>query len=1145
MTTTGLTRKPTFWIAYALAAAVALAIAWKLFPLAIPLVNLDIKLARDDAVAKAVALAGTLNLAPPEARTAARFAHDQAAQNYIELEGGGKPAFAALVAGDAYAPYWWEVRLFRPGEATEVVVRFRPDGAPYGFSKRLPELFVPVDPAGLALDRNAARRLAEEHARADWAVAFEPLRLLEETQQTRTTGRVDHTFVYERTARTIADARFRLRLTVTGDALTEVTHYVHVPESFDRRFQELRSSNNTIASVASLAAGVLYGLGGCILGVLWLLRQRALQWRPAVIAGFVVGGLMGAMVLGNAPAAWFDFDTAQSVTTFWMRQAGRAVTVAFAGGLGYALVFMAAEGLTRRAFPDHPQLWRVWSREAAPTRSVLGRTVGGYLFVPLALAFVAAFYYASNRWLGWWQPSESLTDPNILGSAVPGLMPIAISLQAGFMEECLFRAVPLALAAIIGARYGRRTLAIAIAIIVQALVFGAAHANYPGFPAYSRVVELFVPSVLWALIFLRFGLVPTILLHALFDLALFSIPLFLVDAPGSDVQRGLVVAAGLVPLAIVMMRRVRAGAFVELAAELRNGAWRPIARAAHDDRIAPVEAHAAVTGWAAKFQRTLPALGLAGFAAWMLATPFRVDVPPLPQARAEAEAAAAAALAARGVTLAPEWRRYSTVRLASDEPGQWQAHKFVWREAGRDAYAKLVGNTLAPPLWDVRYARFDGEVADRAEEWRVTVDGAASVRQIRHTLPEDQAGAHLTRDEAFVHAGRAVHDHFRLDPVALKDIGAEEKRRPARTDWTFMFADPRLPVGADGEARIVVTVAGDEIAAYGRFVHVPEAWRRAESERDGRLDIARMAFAVLIGIAALAAIIRAVIDWTHRRIDRRALVAIATIAFAAGVAGVANGWPLMVMNFRTAEPFASQAAIAISGALIGSLLMALLFGLMAGVGAWGAARQPRGSLPGSAPAWVLGIAAGLVAAGVAAVLDGVLPTTMPLWPKFRFESLALPALGAALAGARLLSAIGVGLFMLFWLQRMTSGWQRRGWLAAIVLVVVVAATALAGAQDPAGAAFAGVGSGLVAVAVVYGVLRFDCCAVPAYVATGFALEFAADALRKGTAAALMNAAIAIGVAVLAAWGVTRYLERARAAGAGGAQSRRDGGAAPE
>ena len=31
-------------------------------------------------------------------------------------------------------------------------------------------------------------------------------------------------------------------------------------------------------------------------------------------------------------------------------------------------MFIAAEGLSRLAFPDHPQFWQIWSRQAAPNR---------------------------------------------------------------------------------------------------------------------------------------------------------------------------------------------------------------------------------------------------------------------------------------------------------------------------------------------------------------------------------------------------------------------------------------------------------------------------------------------------------------------------------------------------------------------------------------------------------------------------------------------------------------------------------------------------------------------------------------------------------------------------------------------------------
>ncbi len=554
---------------------------------------------------------------------------------------------------------------------------------------------------------------------------------------------------------------------------------MHIPEAFQRRFQEMRSANNEIAQVASLVAGLLYGIGGCVLGALWLVRKRALLWPQALLAGLVVSGLNATAMMANAPQAWFGFDTAQSEWIFWGQQVGVALLILVGGTLGLALVFMTAEGLSRLAFGDHPQLWRLWSRDAAPTRAVLGRTLGGYLFVPIELALIVGFYFVTNRYLGWWQPSESLSDPNILGSALPGLAPIGMALQAGFMEECLFRAVPLSLAALIGARFGVRRSAIAAVLVLQAVVFGAAHANYPGFPAYSRLVELTVPALIWGLIFLRFGLLPTVLLHALFDLVLMSLPVFLVDGTSARLNQALVIAAALVPLAVIMWRRARAGAWGELPMALRNGVG--VLAGAEDAPLRP-DTRAAAGRWTLRVQQALPLLALVGIVAFVFAGDFRSDTLPLPVDRARAEAIADAALKSRGIELGTDWARVSSTRLASQDANSWLWHKFVWREAGAQTYARLMGNWLAPPLWDVRYARFDtGDVADRAEEWRVTVDGTGNVRQVRHALPEQRAGAALSQDDARTLAAKELALRFGLDAaVAARSVRRAEPATGAR-----------------------------------------------------------------------------------------------------------------------------------------------------------------------------------------------------------------------------------------------------------------------------------------------------------------------------------------------------------------------------
>ncbi|MEO6929292.1 MAG: CPBP family intramembrane glutamic endopeptidase [Casimicrobiaceae bacterium] len=1116
-----LVRRPAFWAAYAVLALAALALAWKLFPVAIPLVNVDISMSRDDAIAQARALATQLGLAPPQARAAVQFHTDSWAQDYVELEGGGKSAFADLVRGKLYAPYGWDVRLFEVGQIAEATIRFTPSGEPYGFTRGVAETYV-RDAATRAPTPDAARAIAETRAKADWGIDFGVWKFLEQSEITQPSGRVDHLFTYERAER-LNQARIRLRLGMAGDELIAVQRYVFIPDAFARRFAELRSANDTIASVAMLFAGLVYGIGGLIVASLWLARKGMLLPTTSFKAGAVVGGLMGLMLLAATTGAWFTFNTAHDVSTFWAGQIGGAIAVMLAGTLGYGLVFMTAEGLSRAAFGWQPQLWKLWSREGGASLQTLGRTLGGYLFVPLAMALVAVFYYVTNRYLHWWQPSSQLTDPNVLASAVPALAPIAMSLQAGFMEECLFRAVPLSLGALIGARYGRKRTGIAIAFVLQAIVFGAAHANYPGFPAYSRPVELIVPAMIWAAIFLRFGLLPTIILHACFDLSLFAIPLFLVDAPGAWLQRALIVAAALVPLAVVVVRRVQTGRFAELPASLRNAGWRRADAVAGDERAQPLRG-AGPSARVVGFARALPWLGIAGLVAWVVSAPFRADVGGLPLARADALRAADAALTARGVALPGDFTRSASVRLASDDASQWTAQRFVWQEGSPAIYRAVVGNTLPGPLWAVRYARFSGDVVDRAEQWRVTVNGDGSIRQVSHQLPEGRAGASLPRAEAERRADAELVARYAIDPSTLKLIGASDRKRPARTDWSFLWADPRVNVGKGGEARLQVTIQGDEVASSGRQVFIPEAWLRAEQARDGQWAIAKMAAGILAACAGLAALFLGVRNFTRSRTDMRAGVLTGGIIFVTTLASFANAWPAMADSLSTTEPVLSQIGLRIGGVAVGALVVALFVGMIAAVASYAMRSSTPQPVSRLAP-WVAGGAAALIVAGFASLLTLFAPQLAPRWPSLGIENTAWPPLAALLAGVGYLREIALALFVLFVLQRITSNWTRRVWLVMLLLMVLYALPAALGARDVGAALASGLSSGLIATAVVLCLFRFDPRALPAYVAVMMTLDAVTGTAQMGSHHAWLWFVLRVGVYVALTAAVTRWISR--------------------
>src|SRR5687768_5833 len=79
------------------------------------------------------------NLAPQGYRQAAACSGDAEAQAFVQLEGGGKPAFTRMLREHLYEAYAWRVRHFKDGETNESTIRCTPDGRPYGFIENLKE----------------------------------------------------------------------------------------------------------------------------------------------------------------------------------------------------------------------------------------------------------------------------------------------------------------------------------------------------------------------------------------------------------------------------------------------------------------------------------------------------------------------------------------------------------------------------------------------------------------------------------------------------------------------------------------------------------------------------------------------------------------------------------------------------------------------------------------------------------------------------------------------------------------------------------------------------------------------------------------------------------------------------------------------
>jgi membrane protease YdiL (CAAX protease family) len=1055
-------RKPLFWIALVVVAAACSVYTIWMFPSAFSLVNLDLRMDREAALSEARRLADSHGWGPEGYQQAASFSLDDSVQAFVELEGGGQEAFRSMLEGESHAAYRWLVRHFREAETREVLIRFTPTGRPYGFRETLAE-----DEPGATLESEAAREIAESAARSIWDVELDGLELVESSQETRPGGRTDHSFVYERPDRSLGEGRFRLRLTVSGDRFTELTHFIKIPESFTRRYEEMRAANMGVGAAGSIAMVVLYGIGGIVIGLFLLLRQRAVLWRQALAWGLFIASLQAAVSLNHWPLAWMGYDTALSSTNFTLQQLAQAFVQFFGMGVLLTLSFMAAEGLTRMAFPQHVQLWKLWSRDAAPSPTVLGWTAAGYLLVAPWLAYDVSLYSFAHRTLGWWTPSSALVEPDILATYFPWFDSIAISLQAGFWEEILFRALPIAGAALLGQRFGGRRYWIIGAFVVQALIFGAMHAPYPAQPSYARVVELILPSIFLGLVYLRLGLLPAIVAHFAIDVVLIALPLFTSSAPGIWIQQALVVALILVPLGVVILARLRRGAWGEVPDALRNRGWTPPTAPPLVEEAPPPRRF----GLAATARIALIGLGVVGLAAWLLATPFSTDAPSLEVDRDEALAAARAALAEDGFEADDPWREMAVVLAPIRD-----SDRFVWREGGPEAYDELLGDYLFPPRWWVRYGRFEGDVAERAEEYQAWVDPQGKVFRLHHRLAEATPGPSLEEEAARAIALSVVDATYGLNEPAIEEVSARPSKLPERTDWVFTFKHPDGYSLEQGEARIRVDISGDEVTDTYRFVHVAEEWEREERNRQSLLQILRVMSG--IGIAALfgAGAVGAIVRWSRRRFAVRPFLVVFGLLLLLGLVNLFNQWPVVVSNFSTAQPFLLQAGLALGGGLLGLGGLAAVVGLNVGlVHGWLALRPSRHR----AVTIVAGLGLGIALVGLISAAGAVVSQDEPLLADYSSAAAGVPFLSASLGPVSAFVVLtAVVLLVLAAIDRFTLGWTRRRGPFFVCFLVIGWLAAGSSANGLVGWLVGGALTGIVLWAAYAFVLRFDPALAP-------------------------------------------------------------------
>ena len=901
----------------AVVAIIAATTATWLFPRSFPIISLGRQLTRDAALARADSFFRAHDLAPAKARTVVHFDGNDSLRTFVELAGGGADSLNALVRGRDVAPFFWSVRAFVPRDAHEARVDFAPDGRVIGFTRSLPE--ADVRPL-IAAD--SGERLARTVLGSWIGERVDRWKLITSSYETRKASkRVDRTYTFERVDRRIGGAGIRADVIIRGDLPSRVRQYVDVPESFRRRYSEMRSANELIALIASLGA-----LAIAIAGVVTLSRgskSSGVRWREALFVGAVIGVLTVAAGLNEMGGSWYEYDTAMSPASFQARIAIGAIAMGLMTGLITAVTLAAAESATRCAFPGQLDWWKLWRYRG--TREVAARVGGGYAVATIGFAYVALFYLVTRNLLGWWVPAEVLDDPNLIASPIPWMSGIAVSLNAGVWEETLFRALPLSLLSLwVGQRPTRRWWMTG-GVIATALVFGFAHASYASWPPYSRGVEIFLDACFWGVLVLTAGVLVTVIAHFTYDLVLFGLFATSGSAIEYRISAAIIALALLAPALAVAWRWARQRGLTTAPDDARFGAWVPGAVEVEVVELAPVTT--TVIGGQSR-RLAMLAMGVAVVVA--LVVPSEPTLGPAFTADRDAVTRTADSLLRASGGDPATWRRLTIT--ARDTLASWP--RFL-REYKIVRQAQRFAQTYVPPTWwTVRYVHTGGSAAERAEEWRIRVLPDGRPLDVRHIIP-DSAQRGGAAPDSLRRAALSSLARTGVNTATLQETEYRERALPARRDVSITYTDTAVKLPAGAVARAWVNFAGNEPLVARRGVELPETFVRTDRDRMTN----RTLVAGLAGLFAVGALLVGALYVTRKRpvlvtdgtFTRQHAAWFIGAVILLSILGNLNSLPSSLFSYDTTEPwtrFTGTRALS----LISSVPLALfLYGLLVAV----------------------------------------------------------------------------------------------------------------------------------------------------------------------------------------------------------------------
>lgn len=816
-----------------------------------PAATLDLKLSKQEVISRSTQLAESMGFKSSGCISSSTFGERSQIATFLEREYKMREANALM--HDELNVFFWYTRLCKEYQEEEFQVWLDPKGRLVGMNhsieneRPLPSLSKEEamqkalnflrEKAGVVLEQakdSAATTVKEDEEASRLLPGIKLIRQGSSKQAQRT----DHYFCWEDQRKNYKGGFVRNTVEVSGNLVTNFDSELHVPEEFERRYNDMRSYNELLKSVST----VIFSLVSVamVLAFFWALSSKRLRWKLVLISALVTFLVEILDYWNNFPSIVQSYSSTESFNGYLSSSFLSSVLNSALAALAAAVLVGGVEAVYRTQFPKMLAAESLLNPKNLSNKSLLEPLFAGISVFGMHIGYVAVFYLIGQH-VGVWSPLE-VREIGTLASISPAFSSFAVGLNASVSEELLYRVLCFFLAQKLLKNFW-------LANLVQAASWAFMHSDYPQEPPYARGLELTIVGLFYGYLMKRYGVLAGIIAHFIYDAFLGVTMLFSSSSILLWSSALLAFSPPIVAFATGLFNRtvkLKSAGVGEIDSDLSNEQLlAELARTeASKEHGASQESEEKAFSYSPlpaslkKYSVILAALALAScllvqpriLASWLNLSANKEQV----------EKTAAAFLKERGV----------------EETG-WQVSSFLSENFNhlegqygfeKEGYAKterILKQARLPLLWWVRFYK-----PKQRREYEVALSPQGKPIALQVVEEEDAAGKKLTEAEA-----RKLTEDFlktyRPEYSPLEFDSSLEQERKNRSDYLITYEVPAFKLG---EARLKITIS--TVGNLVSFPHVswdiPDAWKFERDKETFKDQAARLVSQVfLLGLLAM------------------------------------------------------------------------------------------------------------------------------------------------------------------------------------------------------------------------------------------------------------------------------------------------------